>query len=222
MMSELDTPRPTSKWRKLLIQLISGMIAGALAGFGIGYFFGDYAEARGMDELPPSVEIALLVAALYVIVAAVMLIGSASPKFGAKFLNVEDADEIREMQSQFVPSGIAMLLWGVALFGLALAAPVGPLAPEAALAMGAGGLLVGTWFAIKGYRDADELMLAMNIEAAAITYGLVLVVLGGWAMVAHVGFAAGPQPLDILTACYALVLVASFIAVGRRGLIRMR
>lgn len=222
MMSELDTPRAPVKWRKLLFQLVSGMIAGAMAGFGIGYFFGDYAEARGLDALPVSVEIAGLVAAIYILVAVVILIGSASPAFGSKILNVEDADEIREMKSQFVPSGIAMLLWGVALFALALSAPVGPLAPGVALTIGAGGLLVGTWFAVQGYRNADELMLSMNLEAAAITYGLVLVVLGGWAMLAHVGYAIMPLPLDILTACYALVLVGSFIAVGRRGLIRMR
>ena len=219
MTSEIETPRRPFKWRKLLVQLVSGMAIGALAGYGAGEVIGNYTEARGLDELPPSVEIAGLIAALYIIVAAALLAGSLSPSLGSKILNVEDADEIRESQSQFVPTGIAMLLWGVALLGLALSAPVGPLAASAALGIGAGGLLIGTWFAIKAYRGSDELMLAMNLEAGAITYGLVLVVLGGWAMVAHVGYVAGPQPLDILTACYALVLVASFIAVGRRGLL---
>lgn len=222
MMSELDTPRPSAKWRKLLFQFLAGMISGGFVGFGMAYLMGDYAEARGLNDLPRSVEIAGLVAAVYILVAVVILLGSASPAFGTRILNVEDADEIREMQSQFVPTGIAMMLWGVALMGLAFSAPIGPLAPQIALTIAAGGLIAGTWFAIKGYRDADELVLAMNVEAGAITYGLVLLVLGSWAILAHVGYVIGPQPLDILTACYALVLVASFIAVGRRGLIRMR
>jgi hypothetical protein len=222
MTSEIETPRPSFKWRKLLVQLVSGMLIGGLVGYGASYLAGNYADARGLDELPRSIKFAGLVALIYMFMSTVVLIGSVSPAVGSRLLNVEDADEIREMQSQFVPTGIAMLLWGAALLGLALSAPVGPLAPPVALAIGAGGLLIGTWFAMKAYRDSDELMLAMNIEAGAITYGLLLVVLGGWAMFAHVGYVVGPQPLDILTACYALVFVATFIAVGRRGMLRVR
>lgn len=222
MTSEFETPRPAFKWRKLLLQLTTWLVAGGLVGYGVGHFLGDYAEARGLEKLPLSVEIAGLVAVIYIFMAAAVLAGSASPSIGSKILNVEDADEVREMQSQFLTSGIAMLLWGFALLGLALAEPAGPLAAPAALTIGAAGLLIGTWFAIKSYRDSDELMLAMNLEAASLTYGLLLVTLGGWAMLAHVGYVDAPLPLDILTACYALVMVASFIAIGRRGLIRFR
>lgn len=222
MTSEIETPRPSFKWRKLLLQLGAGVICGALFGYGVGHFLGDYAEARGLDHVPFSAEIAGLVAVIYIFIATIVLAGSASPSIGSKILNVEDADEVREMQSQFVTSGIAMLLWGFALLALALAEPVGPLAAPMALTIGAAGLLIGTWFAIKAYRESDELMLAMNLEAGAITYGLVLVTLGGWAMLAHVGYVSAPAPLDILSACYALVMVASFIAIGRRGLITVR
>lgn len=222
MTSEIGTPRPPFKWRKLLVQLVVGLLCGALFGYGMGRFLGYHAEARGLEDVPLSAEIAALVAVIYIFVAVIVLAGSASPSIGSKILNVEDADEVREMQPQFVASGIAMLLWGFALLALALAEPVGPLAAPLALTIGAAGLIIGTWFAVRAYRHSDELMLAMNLEAGAITYGLVLVALGGWAMLAHVGYVSAPKPLDILSACYALVMVASFIAIGRRGLVTVR
>jgi hypothetical protein len=206
----------------MLIQLTIGLIFGGLVGYGVGHMAGGYAEARGVDELPLSAEIAGLVAVIYILIATIVLTGALSPKLGAKLLNVEDADEVREMQAQFVSSGLAMLLWGFALLGLVLAAPVGPLDPAVALAIGAGGLLSGTWFAVRSYRQADELMLAMNLEAGALTYGLVLLVVGGWAMGAHLGYVTAPQPLDLLTLFYVLVLLATFIVVGRRGMLMPR
>lgn len=222
MTSDTTPPRAPAKWRKLLFQLTGGLIFGGLVGYGAGYWAGDYAEMRGLEELPLSVEIAGMVAVIYILMSALVLAGSISPAVGAKILNVEDAEEVREMQTQFVTSGVAMLLWGLALLGLALAAPVGPLAPPVALAISAGGLLIGLVCAFKGYRDADELMLATQLEAGAITYGLVLVVVGGWAIGAHLGYASAPAPLDLLSAFYVLVLAASFIAVGRRGMLRLR
>jgi hypothetical protein len=221
MTSEFEPPRPPFKWRKLLLQLVVGLICGALFGYGVGHFLGDYAKARGLEHVPLSVEIAGLIAVIYILIAAIVLAGSSAPSLGSQILNVEDADEVREMQSQFVTSGIAMLLWGCALLALALAEPVGPLAAQVALTIGAAGLIIGTWFAVKAYRHCDELMLAMNLEAGAITYGLVLVTLGSWAMLAHLDYAPAPTPLDILSACYALVMVASFIAIGRRGLVNV-
>lgn len=222
MMSETETPRPPFKWRKLALQLTSGLIVGGLVGYGAGYWAGGYFEARGLEDVPLSVEIAGLVAIVYLLMAGIVLGGSLNPAIGSKILNVEDADEVRELQSQFVNSGIAMLLWGVALLGLVLAAPIGPLAAPLALTICAGGLLAGMWFALKAYRAADELMLAMNLEAGAITYGLVLLVLGGWGMLAHLGYVSAPSPIDILTACYVLVIVAAYIAIGRRGLLKVR
>jgi hypothetical protein len=66
------------------------------------------------------------------------VIGTASPGLGAKFLNVEDADELREQKKMLVWSGASMLLWGVSLLALALAAPDGPVPQAAALAVGGG------------------------------------------------------------------------------------
>lgn len=222
MMSEIETPPSRLKWRKLALQLVSGLLFGGLVGYSAAYFAGSYFEAKGLEDVPLSVEIAGLVAVIYLMCGAIVAVGALNPRVGAKLLNVEDEEEVREMQSQFVHSGAAMGLWGAALLALAMAAPTGPLAASVSLAIGAAGLAAGSWFAFKTYRAADELMAAMNLEAGALTYGLVLAVLGGWGMLAHLRYASGPNPLDLLTACYVLVIVATVIVVGRRGMLKVR
>jgi hypothetical protein len=112
-----------------------------------------------------------------------------------------------------------MLLWGVSLLALALAAPDGPVPQAAALAVGGGGLVIGIALSVLVYRASDELMAAVNLEAGALGYGIASLVVGLWAMLAHLGYAAAPAPLDLLTLFYVLALVASFIAVGRRGML---
>ena len=132
------------------------------------------------------------------------------------------ADELREQKKVLGLSGVAMLLWGAALVALALAAPDGPVPQGVALAVGLAGLVIGTVLSIQVYRASDELMLAVNLEGGALSYGLVFAVVGGWAMLAHLGYTAAPAPLDLLSLFYVLVLVASFIAIGRRGMLTIR
>lgn len=141
---------------------------------------------------------------------------------GPKFLNVEDAEELEEMKSVLIFSGIAMIMWGAAILLFSLAEPLG-VVPTDLAAIG-GGLLfiVGTMFATLSYRRSDELMTAVNLEASAITYGLSVFFLGGWGVLAHLEYMLGPQPLDLITSFYILVLVGTFAAAGRRGMLKPR
>ena len=218
MMTEHESPPATPWLRKLVIPALTGGVAGFAASFGMMRFI-DSDTVGGLSE---SATIAALVGVFYIVIALGILLGIANPALGARFLNVEDADELREQNRVLLWSGLAMLLWGAALLALALAGPEGPVAPGVALVVGAGGLVGGTLLSVLVYRACDELMMAVNLEAGALTYGLVLVVVGGWALLAHLGFVTGPQPLDLLTAFYVLVLVASFIAIGRRGMLTIR
>jgi hypothetical protein len=222
MMSQIETPKITPKWRKLVLQLVIGFGLGGLTGFGGAYLVDHVLVSGGLEAVPVSSGAAMFVAVIYLLFGAFVLAGLINPKLGAKVLNVEDADEIAEQKAMLVNSGLAMVLCGAALAALALAAPVGPLGAAAALVIGMGGLLGGLWFGWQAYRGADELMLAVNLEAGALTYSLVFVVLGGWGMLAHLGYVAGPQPLDLLTACYVLVLAATYIVIGRRGMLTVR
>lgn len=216
MTSEDETPA-TPRWvRKLLIPASIGAVAGFAASAGMMR----YIDSAAVGGLNLSATIAALVGVLYAVIGFGIAFGTASPSLGARFLNVEDADELREQKQVLSLSGAAMVLWGAAL--LALAAPDGPVPQAAALAIGAGGLLLGTVLSVLVYRASDELMLAVNLEAGALSYGLVLLVVGGWTMLAHLGYLAAPAPLDLLSLFYVLVLLASFIAVGRRGMLQIR
>jgi hypothetical protein len=218
MTSEKQSPEASRVMRKLVIPALIGGVAGFAASTTMMRFI----DSDAVGGLGISATIAALVGVLYCVIAVGILIGTARPGVGARFLNVEDADELREQQRILLYSGAAMLAWGIALIALALAAPDGPVPQTAALVLGLGGLLVGTGLSIFVYRASDELMLAVNLEAGALTYGLVLLVVGTWAMLAHLGYVTGPAPIDLLTVFYVLVLLASFIAVGRRGMITIR
>lgn len=215
-----STPEPTTpRWvRKFLIPAAIGGVAGFAASFGMLRLI-DSDAVGGLDD---SASIAALVGAVYAVIGLGISIGALSPQVGAKFLNVEDADELREQKKVLVLSGVAMLLWGVALIALALAAPDGPVPQGLALIVGLSGLVIGTVMSVLIYRASDELMLAVNLEAGALSYGLVFAVVGSWSVLAHLGYVAAPVPLDLLTLFYVLVLVASFIAVGRRGMLEIR
>jgi len=218
MTTDIETPRPTPWIRKGIVPALIGGVAGG----GASFAFMRYIDSPAVGGLEPSATIAALVGVLYCVIGVSLLFGTASPQTGAKFLNVEDADELREQQRVLLYSGGAMLLWGAGLVALALAAPDGPLPQSAALAIGAGGLLSGTIISVLVYRASDELMLAVNLEAGAISYGLVFAVVGTWAIFAHLGFVVAPQPLDLLSLFYVLVLAAGFIAVGRHGMLKIK
>lgn len=218
MMSEHETPAAPRGWRKVLISGLFGGVVGFAASAAMLRFVGSEAVG-GLDK---SATMAALVAVLYLVIGLMVALGTASPTLGARILNVEDADELREQHKVLTLSGVSMVLWGIALLALALAVPEGPLPQALALAIAAGGLAIGTVLSVMAYRLSDELMLAVNLEGGALSYGLVFVLVGGWAMLAHLGYVAGPAPLDLLSLFYVLVLVASFIAVGRRGMLTVR
>lgn len=218
MMIEEKSPG-TPRWvRKLLIPALIGGVAGFAAAAGMMHFL----DSQAVGGLGKSPTIAALVGLVYALVGLVVAIGVASPPLGARFLNVEDADELREQKRMLGLSGVAMLLWGASLIALALAAPDGPVPVAIALVIGGGGLVAGSVLSVGVHRACDELMRAINLEAGSLSFGLVLLVAGTWAMLAHLGYAAAPAPLDLLTLLYVLVLAASFITVGRRGMLAPR
>ncbi|MGY6635580.1 MAG: hypothetical protein ACXIUO_00415 [Erythrobacter sp.] len=222
MMSELEPVKTSPKWRKAAIQTAIGFVVGVLA-MSAAIALGESLLSReALAELPFSVVIAVLTSLTYLFVSLAGLCGALSPRVGARILNVEDADEARELQAMLRESAIGMALWAAALLALALAQPAGPVAAPTALALGAGGLIAGVWYCWRACRVSDELWRMITLETAAVSFGLVALGLGGWAMLAHLGFAPAPQPLDLLTACLALMLVATFIVGGRRGMLTPR
>ena len=96
------------KLRKLFVQLVSGALVGGV----VGYF--------GMSQLDPKamqVDQILTsgVGIIYLLTGGIIGLGLLSPKLGAKFLNVEDAEEISEQRRMLTGSTISMVALGLAL-----------------------------------------------------------------------------------------------------------
>ncbi|MFM7350565.1 MAG: hypothetical protein ACKO01_13940 [Erythrobacter sp.] len=217
MMIEDKTPGTSARMRTFLLRTLAGAVVGYASAAGLMYFI-----EGPVGGLSISATVAALVGLIYTVIGLAVGLGTASPRIGARFLNVEDADELREQKKVLTLSGAAMTLWGIALMAVALAAPDGPVLPAVALAVGAGAMLVGTWLSVPVYRASDELMRAISLECGAVSFGLVLLVVGFWAMLAHLGYAGGPGPLDLISLFYVLMLLASFIVIGRRGMLMPR
>lgn len=210
--------RPANKTKKTLFALGLGGFAGFLGAFG----FMQLADSGAIGSLGESREIAALVAIIYLITAVAVLAGVFAPKAGATFLNVEDAEELREQKAMLGASGISMATSGAALLIAALAQPIGPIDGFVALALVFGLMAVATVLSITSQKHQDELMRAVGQQTGAYAFYLVFFIGGGWALAAHLGYVAAPAPLDWLTMFWGLGLLAAFIATARHGMLTMR
>ena len=131
----------------------------------------------------------------------------------------EAAEEMRERGRSFFYSFAWMGLWGLLLIGLSLAGPRGLLSPIAASAGALVLIAILTPLTIASRRLSDELGRTLSRETGNIAFYLALVLGGGWAILAHLGFVVAPAPLDWLTLLTLLMFAAAFIALGRRKLL---
>lgn len=129
------------------------------------------------------------------------------------------AEEMRERGRLHLYSFVWMSACGLLLIVLGLAGPAGILSPAVALAGALALVVVLGALGIAAWRLSDELGRTLSREAGNIAFYLILVLGSGWAMLARLGFVAGPAPLDWLTMFTVLMFVASFIAAGRRKLL---
>ncbi len=208
----------SSKWRKIAVSAAVGAVVGALGM--IGFFRLHDSGALGASG--PSEQVAAIIGGLYVLIAAQIGVGLAVPGIGTRFLNFEDADEVREQRRMLTLAAAAMAAMGGALVVLALAAPGGIVAPTAALTIALVLIALAGLLTLAQWRQMDELMRGMSQECGNLSFYLVMLIGGGWAMLAHLGRATAPAPLDWLTMFLGLALVAAFIAVARRGMLMPR
>ena len=212
---QAHTDNRPGKWRKWAVSLL----VGGLAGFAGASLLMNLVEGGALGELSGSQVGALGVAMVYLLMGLAVLVGAAAPRAGSTFLNVEDADELREQRAAILPSAIACLAMAAGLTAVALAAAAGMVTPAAALAGFGMALVVATWLSLMVVRHSDELMRQVMRDGASASYYLTFAVLGGWALLAHLGYAAAPAMLDIVSLFFALTLVGCFWVIGRRGML---
>ena len=103
--------QPRFKTRKLVIQLVAGMLTGMIVTYGALTFL----DGRGFDVHDRSRMLALGLGLVFAIIGGIVAFGVAAPKAGSHLLNVEDAEELSEQA--------AMLRKGSAIYVLARTRP---------------------------------------------------------------------------------------------------
>ncbi|GAA4743511.1 hypothetical protein GCM10023264_05900 [Sphingomonas daechungensis] len=204
------------KMRVMIWRMLAGAIVGAVASLLFFKFVGE----PNMDLKNPSVLIAAACGIVYLLIGLMVALGVAAPKTGAHFLNVEDADELREERPKLRTSAIATILIGV--FVLVLAMAGGGIDNQVALAIAALCLIAVVAVTAAGVKQYDELTWQLTREASAYGFYATLVLFGGWAALAHLGYVPWISPLAFVSLLIILQLLTAFIAVGRRGMLMPR
>ena len=206
------------KTRKTVLSLIGGGIIGFLGANAMM----SLVKSGQLGEPDISTIAALAVGLVYALTGLIVIAGLVSPGAGARFLNVEDAEELIEQKPALVASGWGMVVMGMVLAVIALGGKGAVIEPLVALGLAAVLMAVGASLSLRSLRHSDELMRAVGTEATQVSYYLLLFVIGGWAALAHFGLLSGPAMLDLLTAFWAFMLVATFWVAGRRGMLKPR
>ncbi|MCL6740771.1 hypothetical protein LZ518_06445 [Sphingomonas sp. RB56-2] len=208
-----------NKMRVLIGQMFGGAIVGAIAVSAFIAFVGK----PHMDLKDPAIMVTIVAGVSYVLIGLIVAAGLASPKAGAHFLNVEDAEEIREESPKLIPAAVVFVLTGIFLLLLATyrtgAAPMGRGMVLTAAAVCFGGVVIAGWISSK---RIDELTRQLGLETAAVTFQVTMLFLCIWGTLAHLDYVAWLSPLALLSSVALLQLLASFVIIARKGMLMPR
>lgn len=212
------TQDDAQKWKKTAVKLI----AGAIVGGGVSAAALGIAGTSLLDAMGPSRVALAAVGLVYAMMAMLVGFGLAMPRAGAQLLNVGDADELREERAGMMTSVITTGTMGLVLLLLAVArAPgfeaglVSARAAMTALVAAVAGGIVASWAWRNRY---DELNRQLGLEGCFWAFCLSWVLLSLWAAADFLGFGLALTAIDVVTTLSAMMLLGSFIAIGRRGM----
>lgn len=208
-------------WRKMAMQALIGAIAGASGMVAVTSLM---EQQDGLDWTPSQI-ILVGIGVIYALMGLFVGLGTLAPRlFGQRMLNVADADEIVEERSGMGSSALSCLILGAALMLLAyaVAAEAADVAALVTPATAYGILLVVlTGFvgvSIWMWRSFDELWRQLTVDVSAITGNVLMLVAIIWGGAAATGLTYGPHPLDLVSLAFGSMLLACFVAAGRRGM----
>jgi hypothetical protein len=118
-----------------------------------------------------------------------------------------------------IASGVVFLVLGSAQLLLAMAATGGPLPPIVAIsAMALAITMTGvlSWLQWSRY---DELLKQVSWESSAFALAVLGALLLGWAILAQFGTGVAIDPMGLIAMLMGSILVGSFVATGRRGML---
>lgn len=202
-------------YRKLTIQMIAGAMAGAAMSFGAAAMFEQQAfDANGIWGF-----VLFLVGMMIGVMGGFVGFGLVFPALGAKLLNVADRDDLADQRAMLTGSAINCLVLGAALMLVALSGPQGVVPGGVAVGALAFSMLLMAAITMSQWRLYDELMRSVSLEASAWMAGIMFPAITLWAALVHVGQAAPINPLGLIALMMAAMLLATFIATGRRGML---
>lgn len=195
------------------------MAAGAAFGAGATMLFFEIFGERAIDMGDGPTALAVAAGLIYGLLGLFVGLGVIIPSLGARMLNVESADELREQRRTLAYSAAACLLVGLLLLVLAASTSGSVNSEVAAVIVGLS--LVGIIVASVRMRPGiDELMQKISTESSALALYATIVLIGGWAALAHLGFVGWIEPLALIAALALIELAAIFWVSGRRGLLK--
>lgn len=209
--------------KSLMVKQGIRMLAGAVTGAGGVILFMEAGGKALLDSDDPGMIVALIAGLIYGLMSLIVLLGALAPRPGAVFLNVEDADELREQRSSLLPSAAAGVLFALFLLVLAMAPEVGSGEdPKWWLAAAASFLGAGTLVAILTRDKGDELIRQIGLEGGSLTLHTATVIACVWGLLAHLGYVAWVTPLGLIGGLALLYLATIFWLAGRKGLMKGR
>ena len=209
--------------KSLMVKQAVRMLAGAVVGAGTVILFMEAGGKARLDSDDPGVIVALVAGLIYALMSLIVGLGAMAPRQGAVFLNVEDADELREQRSSLLPSAAAGVLFGLFLLVLAMAPEAGSGRDVGWWLAAAGSLLfASTLIAILTKDKGDELIRQLGLEAGALSLHIALVAACVWGMLAQLGYVGWVTPLGLIGGLSLLYLVAVFWLAERKGLMKGR
>lgn len=214
--TQRNLPISPKSLRSFLILTVLAIAAFALIGGGLHALAGRISLSTMSVSAKAALFLGLTLLALAIVGFLTVVVAHAGALAG------EQGEAIVERGRSLLYSYIAMTAMAAMLMLLSLAGPGGVLPSNVALAGVIVLLVIMTVLPRLIWPMLDELSQTLSRETGHLAFYLIAMIGGSWAILAHLGFVPAPAPIDWLTMLTLTVFVASFIAVGRRGLLTSR
>lgn len=205
-------------WRSFGNFAILSLISIAVFALGI-WLVEPLARSGALDALSVSQWVAAGAGVGLLFFAALIGLIPVVARRGLTLMDPDQIETLRERSRLLLLSWIIVAAMGAMLILLGLSGPRGVVSPTAGLAGALAMIAVAVALSAIAWRVMDELDRTLSYEGGNMAFYLLIVIGGGWSMLAHLGFVAAPTPLDWVTMLTLVSFVASFIVAGRRNLL---
>ena len=214
-MNENGTPTRRNPATKALVSAVVGATIGFLA-------VGVLVKWTKAAQLGDTNLILSGVGAIYLLIGLIVGLGTLMPGAGARLLNVEDSDELVEQRSGLLGSSVVNVLIGVMMIVLANSGEGGLVSPTMALATVVVTIVIAIGVTWRSWDQYDELMRQVSWEGSAIGFGLVMTTVLVWGSLTINGLAPAFDAQIMIALVMGMMLLGTFIATGRRGMLTPR